>query len=139
MTKEELFRMCEADKRAVQAKATTHPNWDMGAKITLDSATMMNKGLEVSLALLFAPSMWTITICTMASLVKKVVTINERRNRLLFGSMYMLGILIDIRELGINWRDRLHLFVLFVATLLKVRRRGNWERKIINLQTHFGA
>jgi len=31
----------------VQAKATTHPNWDMGAKITLDSATMMNKGLEV--------------------------------------------------------------------------------------------
>ena len=53
--------------------------------------------------------------------------------------MYMLGILIDIRELGINWMDRLHLFVLFVATLLKVRRRGNWERKIINLQTHVGA
>ncbi|BCW96447.1 MAG: 1-deoxy-D-xylulose-5-phosphate reductoisomerase [Fimbriimonadales bacterium] len=24
-----------------------HPNWDMGAKITIDSATMMNKGLEV--------------------------------------------------------------------------------------------
>jgi len=39
--------MCEEDPRAVQAKATTHPNWDMGAKITLDSATMMNKGLEV--------------------------------------------------------------------------------------------
>jgi 1-deoxy-D-xylulose-5-phosphate reductoisomerase len=49
LTKEELFRMCETDKRAVQGKATTHPNWDMGAKITLDSATMMNKGLEVSL------------------------------------------------------------------------------------------
>lgn len=46
-TKEELFKMCEEDPRAVQAKATTHPNWDMGAKITLDSATMMNKGLEV--------------------------------------------------------------------------------------------
>lgn len=46
-SKEELFRMCEEDPRAVQAKATTHPNWDMGAKITLDSATMMNKGLEV--------------------------------------------------------------------------------------------
>lgn len=39
--------MCRDDPRAVQAKATTHPNWDMGAKITLDSATMMNKGLEV--------------------------------------------------------------------------------------------
>ena len=27
--------------------ALKHPNWDMGAKITIDSATMMNKGLEV--------------------------------------------------------------------------------------------
>ena len=47
LSKDELFKMCEEDSRAVQAKATTHPNWDMGAKITLDSATMMNKGLEV--------------------------------------------------------------------------------------------
>uniref|UniRef100_A0A7S4JSQ3 1-deoxy-D-xylulose 5-phosphate reductoisomerase, apicoplastic n=1 Tax=Odontella aurita TaxID=265563 RepID=A0A7S4JSQ3_9STRA len=46
-SKDELFQMCQDDPRAVQAKATTHPNWDMGAKITLDSATMMNKGLEV--------------------------------------------------------------------------------------------
>lgn len=29
------------------ADALKHPNWDMGAKITVDSATMMNKGLEV--------------------------------------------------------------------------------------------
>ena len=28
-------------------EALNHPNWDMGAKITVDSATMMNKGLEV--------------------------------------------------------------------------------------------
>ncbi|MCS6920084.1 MAG: 1-deoxy-D-xylulose-5-phosphate reductoisomerase, partial [Fimbriimonadales bacterium] len=28
-------------------EALKHPNWDMGAKITVDSATMMNKGLEV--------------------------------------------------------------------------------------------
>lgn len=48
LTKDELFNMCKDDPRAVQAKATTHPNWDMGAKITLDSATMMNKGLEAS-------------------------------------------------------------------------------------------
>jgi len=27
--------------------ALRHPNWDMGAKITIDSATMMNKGLEL--------------------------------------------------------------------------------------------
>lgn len=49
LSKDELFRMCRDEPRTVQAKATTHPNWDMGAKITLDSATMMNKGLEVSL------------------------------------------------------------------------------------------
>jgi 1-deoxy-D-xylulose-5-phosphate reductoisomerase len=29
------------------AMALTHPNWVMGAKITVDSATLMNKGLEV--------------------------------------------------------------------------------------------
>ena len=29
------------------AMALKHPNWDMGAKITIDSATLMNKGLEV--------------------------------------------------------------------------------------------
>jgi 1-deoxy-D-xylulose-5-phosphate reductoisomerase len=29
------------------AQALAHPNWEMGAKITIDSATMMNKGLEV--------------------------------------------------------------------------------------------
>ena len=29
------------------ADALKHPNWDMGAKITIDSATLMNKGLEV--------------------------------------------------------------------------------------------
>ncbi|MGD9008256.1 MAG: 1-deoxy-D-xylulose-5-phosphate reductoisomerase [Desulfobacteraceae bacterium] len=28
-------------------RALKHPNWDMGAKITIDSATLMNKGLEV--------------------------------------------------------------------------------------------
>lgn len=27
--------------------ALRHPNWSMGSKITIDSATMMNKGLEV--------------------------------------------------------------------------------------------
>src|SRR5258708_16458295 len=29
------------------AQAVAHPNWTMGAKISVDSATMMNKGLEV--------------------------------------------------------------------------------------------
>jgi 1-deoxy-D-xylulose-5-phosphate reductoisomerase len=33
--------------RATPEQALAHPNWSMGAKITIDSATMMNKGLEV--------------------------------------------------------------------------------------------
>lgn len=32
---------------ASPAEAIAHPNWDMGAKISVDSATMMNKGLEL--------------------------------------------------------------------------------------------
>jgi 1-deoxy-D-xylulose-5-phosphate reductoisomerase len=34
-------------KTATKAQALKHPNWDMGAKITIDSASLMNKGLEV--------------------------------------------------------------------------------------------
>ena len=33
--------------QVTKAQALKHPNWDMGAKITIDSASMMNKGLEV--------------------------------------------------------------------------------------------
>ncbi|MDP7642594.1 MAG: 1-deoxy-D-xylulose-5-phosphate reductoisomerase, partial [Alphaproteobacteria bacterium] len=33
--------------RATPEQAVAHPNWDMGAKISVDSATMMNKGLEM--------------------------------------------------------------------------------------------
>lgn len=34
-------------KQVTVAEALAHPNWSMGAKITIDSATMMNKGFEV--------------------------------------------------------------------------------------------
>ena len=33
--------------QATAASALKHPNWNMGAKVTIDSATMMNKGFEV--------------------------------------------------------------------------------------------
>src|SRR6266576_2477336 len=36
-----------AMSRATVAEAMKHPTWNMGAKITIDSATLMNKGLEV--------------------------------------------------------------------------------------------
>ncbi len=37
----------EKMRRVTSRDALRHPNWDMGAKVTIDSATMMNKGLEV--------------------------------------------------------------------------------------------
>lgn len=40
MSMEEISKVTKAD-------ALRHPTWDMGAKITIDSATMMNKGFEV--------------------------------------------------------------------------------------------
>ena len=43
------FRSWDKDRiaRAGAAEALKHPNWNMGAKVTIDSATMMNKGFEV--------------------------------------------------------------------------------------------
>ncbi len=43
------FRGLEASQlgEITKKEALKHPNWDMGAKITIDSATLMNKGLEV--------------------------------------------------------------------------------------------
>lgn len=40
LTKEQLANVTPAD-------ALKHPNWDMGAKVTIDSASMMNKGFEM--------------------------------------------------------------------------------------------
>lgn len=37
----------EALAQVTPAKALKHPNWSMGAKVTIDSATLMNKGLEL--------------------------------------------------------------------------------------------
>lgn len=43
------FRTYSRDQleKVTKAQALHHPNWEMGAKITIDSATMMNKGFEV--------------------------------------------------------------------------------------------
>jgi 1-deoxy-D-xylulose-5-phosphate reductoisomerase len=43
------FRTASAEAIAVAtpAQAVAHPNWSMGAKISIDSATLMNKGLEL--------------------------------------------------------------------------------------------
>ena len=43
------FRNCTIDEMKGKSpkEALAHPNWDMGPKISIDSATMMNKGLEI--------------------------------------------------------------------------------------------
>jgi len=43
------FRKCSLQEMSgmTAAEAVAHPNWSMGAKISVDSATMMNKGLEL--------------------------------------------------------------------------------------------
>ena len=43
------FRKWERERieKATPAEALKHPNWNMGAKITVDSASMFNKGLEI--------------------------------------------------------------------------------------------
>jgi len=43
------FRTASAESlaAATPAQALAHPNWSMGAKVTIDSATLMNKGFEV--------------------------------------------------------------------------------------------
>jgi 1-deoxy-D-xylulose-5-phosphate reductoisomerase len=40
-------RSLDEMRRATPAEAVAHPNWSMGAKISVDSATLMNKGLEL--------------------------------------------------------------------------------------------
>ncbi|GGH17260.1 1-deoxy-D-xylulose-5-phosphate reductoisomerase [Sphingobacterium alkalisoli] len=40
-------RDCSFLKNVTREQALKHPNWSMGAKITIDSASLMNKGLEV--------------------------------------------------------------------------------------------
>ena len=42
-----LHKSVEDMKNATVEQALAHPRWDMGRKITVDSATLMNKGLEV--------------------------------------------------------------------------------------------
>lgn len=42
-----LHRTKEALQNVTRAQALNHPNWSMGPKISIDSATLMNKGLEV--------------------------------------------------------------------------------------------
>jgi len=100
LSKDELFRMCEDDPRAVQAKATTHPNWDMGAKITLDSATMMNKGLEASVSKL--------SLCFFLYLLGKSLLFHSFVSQQVIEAHYLFGASYDDIDVVIHPQSIVH-------------------------------
>jgi 1-deoxy-D-xylulose-5-phosphate reductoisomerase len=75
------FRTWSVDRMAAvtPAEALKHPNWSMGPKITIDSATMMNKGLEVIEAhhLFGAPSEKLDVLVHPQSVVHGLVTFHD--------------------------------------------------------------
>lgn len=88
-------------KNVTRDEALNHPNWQMGSKITIDSATMMNKGLEVIEAhyLFNLPYEKIETILHEESLVHGILVLkdgnikamlgnNDMRNPILYALMY---------------------------------------------------
>lgn len=66
-------------KKVTVERALKHPNWSMGAKITIDSATLMNKGLEVIEAMwLFGLSLGEISVVVHPqSIIHSMVEMND--------------------------------------------------------------
>jgi len=67
LSKDELFNMCRDDPRTVQAKATTHPNWSMGQKITVSRSSLaysfdMSVPLTLNIAHNSAISNYSLTV-----------------------------------------------------------------------------
>ncbi|MBZ0198435.1 MAG: 1-deoxy-D-xylulose-5-phosphate reductoisomerase, partial [Ignavibacteriaceae bacterium] len=69
----------EAFKKVSVAEALNHPNWNMGNKITIDSASMMNKGLEVIEArwLFNVPSVKIEVVIHPQSIIHSMVQYND--------------------------------------------------------------
>src|SRR3954447_4132657 len=72
-------RKLEELKDVTREEALAHPTWDMGGKITIDSATLMNKGLEVIEAMhLFGMSLDQIDVVVHPqSIVHSVIQLND--------------------------------------------------------------
>ena len=70
-----LHTELSAFDRITPAQAVKHPNWDMGRKISIDSATMMNKGLELIEAhwLFACPPEWLEVVIHPQSVIHSMV------------------------------------------------------------------
>jgi 1-deoxy-D-xylulose-5-phosphate reductoisomerase len=88
--------------------ALKHPNWHMGAKITIDSATMMNKGLEVIEAhhLFGIPYQQIKTVLHKESIIHGMVTFRDESTKAILGypdmRMPILYALSYPRHLALN-------------------------------------
>ena len=101
LTREQLKFVTKGD-------ALKHPNWHMGAKITIDSATMMNKGLEVIEAhhLFGIPYHQIKTVLHKESIIHGMVTFRDESTKAILGypdmQMPILYALSYPRHLGLN-------------------------------------
>ncbi|NWK95745.1 1-deoxy-D-xylulose-5-phosphate reductoisomerase [Sphingobium lactosutens] len=101
------FRTRRLDEMAdiTPAQAVAHPNWSMGAKISVDSATMMNKGLElIEAAYLFPVGLDRIEILVHPqSVIHSMVEYRDRSTLAQLGSPDMR---IPIAH-ALAWPDRI--------------------------------
>lgn len=101
LTREQLNNVTKGD-------ALKHPNWQMGAKITIDSATMMNKGLEVIEAhhLFGIPYHQIKTVLHKESIIHGMVTFRDESTKAILGypdmRMPILYALSYPRHLALN-------------------------------------
>lgn len=95
-------------KFVTKGDALKHPNWHMGAKITIDSATMMNKGLEVIEAhhLFGIPYHQIKTVLHKESIIHGMVTFKDESTKAILGypdmRMPILYALSYPRHLALN-------------------------------------
>src|SRR5699024_4960789 len=101
-------------------QALDHPNWTMGAKITIDSATMMNKGLEVIEAhwLFKMPLKKIEAVIHPQSIIHSIVTFKDGSSKAQLGPPTMrVPILyafsypqrIFLEEERLNWDEKINL------------------------------
>jgi 1-deoxy-D-xylulose-5-phosphate reductoisomerase len=119
------FRETSLDdmKRASVEQALAHPTWQMGAKITIDSATLMNKGLEVIEAgWLFGFSASEITVMVhpqsiVHSMIEMIdgsiiaqLGVTDMRLMIQYALTYPERLTTDLPQLGIERLSRLEFF-----------------------------
>lgn len=101
------LRGCKADEFAgvTLQRCLKHPNWEMGRKITIDSATLMNKGLEViEASWLFACPVSRIEVVVHPqSIIHSMV---ELRDGSVLGQMGFPDMTLPI-QLALTWPERL--------------------------------